>query len=98
MVQKYIHRHYPEHITNQDLAQLAGYHEYYLNRIFRSYTGLNLHEYLIKVRMEQAAYLILNTDLPLTAIAEQVGISSYPHFSGCFKDYFGCAPSQYGNP
>lgn len=97
LVQDYIHSHYAEELTNRDLAALVGYHEYYLNRIFRTHTGLNLHEYLIKVRMEQAAYLILNTALPLNTIAEQVGIRSYPHFSACFKDRFGCSPGKYRN-
>lgn len=97
VVQDYIHTHYAEELTNRDLAALVGYHEYYLNRIFQTHTGMNLHQYLIKVRMEQAAYLILNTALPLNAIAEQVGIRSYPHFSACFKDHFGCSPGKYRN-
>ena len=94
-VTEYIQKHYREPLSNKELGQLAGYHEYYLNRIFQAHMGMNLHQYLIKVRMEQAAYLILNTALPLNVIAEQVGIRSYPHFSACFKEYFGCAPGKY---
>ena len=95
LVQDYIREHYAEELTNRDLADLVGYHEYYLNRIFAAHTGMKLHEYLIKVRMEQAAYLILNTALPLSTIAEQVGIRSYPHFSACFKNHFGRSPAKY---
>lgn len=95
LVQEYIRSNYTENLTNKQLGALAGYHEYYLNRMFRVYTGMNLHEYLIKVRMEQASYLILNTRLPLGDISEAVGIRSYPHFSACFKSCYGCSPAQY---
>lgn len=95
IVQTYIRNHYKENPTNKELGKLVGYHEYYLNRTFLAYTGMSLHEYLIKVRMEKAISLIRNTDLPLTAIAEEIGIQSYPHFSSCFKSAFGCSPSEY---
>ena len=96
-VAAYIQKHYSQPLSNKELGQLVGYHEYYLNRIFQAHTGMNLHEYVIKIRMEQAAYLILNTALPLNVIAEQVGIRSYPHFSACFKEHFGCSPAKYRN-
>ena len=97
LVQEYIRKNYMQELNNRQIAQLAGYHEYYLNRMFRTYTGMNLHEYLVKIRMEQAAYLMLNTALALNTIAERIGIRSYPHFSACFKNYYGCSPAQYRN-
>lgn len=95
LVKAYIDRHFAEDITNRDLAALAGYHEYYLNRIFLASTGINLHEYLLQVRLNHASYLILNTDLPLKSIPEQAGFHSYPHFSSYFKQHFGLSPAQY---
>ena len=95
LVKAYIDQHYVENISNQHLARLAGYHEYYLNRIFMSSVGSSLHEYLLKVRLNRASYLILNTDIPLKAVPEQVGFHSYPHFSNYFKQYFGLSPADY---
>ena len=94
-VQEYLQTHYARPITNKELADLAGYHEYYLNRIFTAATGQSLHRYLLNVRLNRAAYLILNTDLELQDIPEQVGFGSYPHFSGYFKQVYGCSPAQY---
>ena len=91
----YIRSHYKEPITNKQLGQLTGYHEYYLNRSFAACTGMTIHQYLLRVRMEQASYLLLNTDLPLSEIAEEVGIRSYPHFSASFKNTYGCSPTEY---
>ena len=95
LVKTYIDRHYATDISNQDLADLAGYHEYYLNRIFLAHTGINLHEYLLQVRLNQASFLILNTELPLKSIPELTGFHNYPHFSSYFKQHFGLSPAQY---
>ena len=95
LVKNYIEKHYAEDITNAALAALVGYHEYYLNRTFLAHTGCSLHEYLLKVRLNQASFLMLNTDIPLKAIPEQVGFRSYPHFSNYFKQYFGLSPAEY---
>ena len=95
LIKAYIAQHFAEDISNGDLARLVGYHEYYLNRTFLAHTGSSLHEYLLKIRLNQASYLILNTDLPLKAIPEQVGFHSYPHFSNYFKQHFGLSPVEY---
>ena len=95
LVKSYMDQHYASNITNKELAKLVGYHEYYLNRTFLACVGSSLHEYLLKVRLNHASYLILNTDMPLKAIPEQVGFNSYPHFSNYFKQYFGLSPEEY---
>ncbi len=94
-VREYILEHYREPLTNAQLARLAGYHEYYLNRIFTAATGQSLHEFLLKVRLNKAGFLILNTDLELQDVGEQVGFGSYPHFSAAFKQFYGLSPAQY---
>lgn len=95
LVKRYIDQHYASDLNNKTLAQLAGYHEYYLNRTFLASVGSSLHEYVLKVRLNRASYLILNTDIPLKAVPEQVGFHSYPHFSNYFKQYFGLSPAEY---
>lgn len=97
LVKTYIDQHYADNITNKDLAKLVGYHEYYLNRTFLASTGSSLHGYLLKVRLNRASFLILNTEIPLKAIPEQVGFRSYPHFSNYFKQHFGLSPAEYRN-
>lgn len=94
-VKEFMDEHFAVDISNKQLAAMAGYHEYYLNRVFQNHTGMSLHEYLLKVRLSRASYLILNTDLPLKALPEQVGFHSYPHFSGYFKQHFGLSPADY---
>jgi len=94
-VREYIRQHYAEKITNKALADLVGYHEYYLNRIFSECIGMNLHSYLLSVRLRHAKSMILNTDLSLQSIAEQCGFGSYAHFSSYFKQTYRQSPNQY---
>lgn len=91
----YMRNNYKDPITNQQLGDLVGYHKHHLNRTFYTFTGMTLHEQLNKIRMEQAEHLILNTQLPLSTIAEEVGLCSYPHFSAVFKAAYGCSPVHY---
>lgn len=94
-VQDYIRQNYARSITNRELAEHVGYHEYYLNRIFTAATGQSLHTFLLGVRLNRASFLVLNTDMELKAIPEQVGFGSYPHFSAAFKQAYGLSPAQY---
>ena len=95
LVKTYLQNNYDKKITNHELAAMVGYHEYHLNRLFAKYVGMNLHQYLLKVRLNQASYLILNTEQSLQAIAAQTGFSDYAHFSHAFKQLYGYAPIQY---
>jgi len=95
LVRRYMEAHFSEPLTNRDLAALAGYHEYYLNRVFRAHTGVSLHEYLLQLRLQKARILLLDPEIPLDSVAEQCGFGSYPHFSGYFRQICGCSPGKY---
>ena len=58
-------------------------------------TGLNVKEYVTKIRIERACRLIRETDLSITEVAEQTGFSSSRYFSTAFKQHMGMTPSQY---
>jgi AraC-like DNA-binding protein len=92
---KYIELHFNEEISNQKLAEMVGYHEYHLNRIFLKHTGLTLHKYLIKYRLNEAKRLLISTELPVYQIGEWVGFKTTPYFSDCFTKEYGMSPSKY---
>lgn len=95
LVKAHIQNNFSKKITNQELAAMVGYHEYHLNRLFAKYTGMNLHQYLLRFRLNQASYLLLNTEQSLQAIATQTGFGDYAHFSHSFKQFYGYSPIQY---
>ena len=53
------------------------------------------NDYINKVRLERTIYLMINTELNFTEIAEKTGFSSSRYFSTMFKRYTGETPTQY---
>jgi len=92
---EYIQRHYAQKgLTLNEVAQRNHVSPNYLSYLFKKHTGLNLWEYVIKLRMEESRRLLLHTDLRRYEIAEKVGYESPEHFSKIFKKYFGMSPSE----
>ena len=91
----HIHTHYNEPMSNALFSRLTGYHEYYLNRLFARHTGSTIHQYILDVRISHARKILLNTDLPLSVIAEKVGFSSNTYFSSYFRQTTGLSPTQF---
>jgi len=78
-----------------DLARLAGLSRYHLLRAFKRRYGLPPYAYLTRLRVERAAALALETDLPLTRIAQDVGFGSSSRLTEAFRRRFGLAPSRW---
>lgn len=82
-----------------DFRALAHRHHYSFDRfrhVFKEYTGLSPHQYVIKGRIDRAKFLLeLNPDSSLTEISYNCGFSSSSHFSKAFRANTGITPSQY---
>jgi AraC-like DNA-binding protein len=92
---EYIRSHFHCDISNNKLAMEFGYHPVHLNRIIINLTGLSLHQYIIKLRMEEAIQLLQITNLSITEIAEKVGYSNSQYFSRLFKAKTGHPPTYF---
>jgi YesN/AraC family two-component response regulator len=56
--------------------------------------GINLWDYVTKLRMEEGKRLILTTDKRRYEISDEIGYESPEHFSKIFKKHFGVNPSE----
>lgn len=92
---RYMQSHFAEQITMDDLAKLSNISKYYLSREFKRLAGYAPIEYLLMVRIENAATLLRNTDLPLAVVAEQSGIGSEQYLSRLFREHYGIPPGKY---
>ncbi len=93
----YIASNFTKEIKNVELAEIAGYHEYYLNRLFIRHTGTSMHKYILNLRINEGKRLLLNTNLSISAIASQIGFNSNTHFSTYFKKEMNMTPYEYRN-
>ena len=91
----YIHTHISEKITLASLAQTAGVSPPYLSLLFKQVTGDSFHDYLNKVRIDEAKRLLTGTEYPLAEIAVACGFNDQSYFCKVFKKYTGLPPVKY---
>ena len=84
--------------TEPDLARLApelGLSSTALRRRFKAATGISLQEHVLQSRIAAARALLTDTDLPLKAVAHQLGYQNEFFFSRQFKEKTGAAPGAF---
>jgi AraC-like DNA-binding protein len=91
----YIKAHCNEDISLDLLAERYGYTKDYLIRLFKRRYGDTPMNFLVSSRMENAASLILHTDVSVTEIAYAVGYTDYSVFYKNFLKYHKISPSEY---
>lgn len=64
-------------------------------RLLRQYYQQSFQELKLQARMARARTLLLESALPVSVIAEQLGFYAPEHFSHTFKRYTGCSPTAY---
>ncbi|GGG54247.1 helix-turn-helix domain-containing protein [Paenibacillus radicis (ex Gao et al. 2016)] len=95
-IKVYIKESYADsELTLYRVAEQVGRPWKYISQIFKEVTGINLSEYLEKVRMENAEILLRESDLTMEEISEKVGYSSSHSFRRAFKRVTGVPPSSY---
>ena len=91
----YMHAHYSEHFSLEELAQQALTSRSELCRCFRRMLGIPPKEFLMRYRIQQAEILLKNSAYSIAEVAEFTGFSSPSHFGSCFLRYVGCTPREY---
>lgn len=79
----------------QRIADILCLNANYVGITFKRAAGTSISQYINQVRMENAAYLIVHTLIPIQEIAETVGYSDQFYFSKKFKQIYGMSPSTY---
>lgn len=93
---EYLHNHYSDSsLCAASLADEFRVSEKYLFSLFKKKTGYSPISYLHHIRMQQAAKMLVESDLTAQEISEQVGFANFGTFHKAFKREFGLAPSKY---
>ena len=91
----YIQANYNKPIRNTDIADALHFNPSYMNRLFKSRTGITLRAFLIDYRINAAIDIIMSTDSSVSEVAMAVGFSDVPHFIKTFKAHTGKTPTEY---
>ena len=92
---RFINEHFRQQITAGDIANAAGFSPNYLSRKFREAAGIGVHDYLVFIRLRNAAFELLTTDDSVTDIALRSGFSDSNYFKDVFKKKYGMTPREY---
>lgn len=90
----WIEDHLQTDITAQDLADRAGFSLFHYYRLFHTYTGMPVMQYILQRRLLHAIYAVKNGEKRVNA-ALRYGFDTYAGFYRAFVREFGCTPSAY---
>lgn len=86
--------HLQDHLKLKALAKQSGTNECTLKKCFKVIFKISVYQYLLKQRMENALWLIQETDLKEAVIARQCGFETLSGFITTFIKYYGERPGH----
>ena len=95
LVRRYIDNHFKENLTLDQLAGMVHMSKYYLSHSFRKEFQTSPISYLISRRIQESRFLLRETDLRLSQIAQILGFSSLSYFSQSFRRLENMSPLEY---
>lgn len=90
-----LRQNYTENINIEKIANDLNVDYSKFRKAFRKYTGLSPMQYHMSLRMKQAAYLLINSDLSIKEVASELGFCSQYYFTKLFKGKMKKTPSRY---
>ena len=93
VIHRYIKYNYQEGITIAGLSAMFGFERSYLYRLFKQRYGIGPKDYLTKVRMNKARW-ILSRGYSVAECASMVGYPDPFTFSKAYKKFYGVPPSS----
>jgi len=81
-----------EPMSLDEIARHVDLSRRQLERLFQKHLNRVPTRYYLELRLERARQLLLQTSKSIVDIAFACGFVSAPHFSKCYRDYFGIPP------
>ncbi len=90
----YINNNITEEISLQDLEKKFYVSKFHISREFKKATGLTLHSYIVKAKLDLCKKLI-EEGKPIVDVSHICGLGSYNNLFRAFKKEFGITPKEY---
>lgn len=92
---RYISDNYMNDISIADILANATLSRRSIEMKFKNATGQTIYQYLISMRIEHLAYMLITTDRSPSELAYEVGFRDLSNIFRTFKKYKGCTVSEY---
>lgn len=90
----FLHEHFQENISLEDVAKHLDVSPFYLSHVFSEESDFTLFHYLTTLRMGMAMKLLQTEKKKVTDVAAAVGYDNSNYFARVFKKYYGRSPTQ----
>ncbi|GIO32159.1 MULTISPECIES: response regulator [Paenibacillus] len=94
-VQELISKDLGQDTSVKTIADKVFLHPVYLSKIYKAETGESLGDYIIRMRMERALYLLKKTNKKIYEITAELGYQNPQYFSKMFKKHYGLNPNEF---
>jgi YesN/AraC family two-component response regulator len=91
----FLNHNYQNSISFSELSADLNVSENRLISSFKKEMGTTPNAYLTKIRMQNAAHLLINGSMSVSDVSNAVGISDSNYFVKLFKKEFGETPTVY---
>ncbi len=92
---QYIDRHFECLSSVYAVSEATHISHAYMCRLFKAHLGLTPHEYLLRLKMNQAAQWLATSEQSVESIAENLGFSDRFSFSKAFKRILRLPPGHF---
>jgi serine/threonine protein kinase/AraC-like DNA-binding protein len=92
---EYIKENFRQSISREGLADMLEINPDNLGRYFRRFTGDRIQDYINRLRVEEAAKVLRETDQKIIHIAFSIGFENISTFNKVFIKYMKTTPSKY---
>nr|WP_279591676.1 response regulator [Paenibacillus sp. F411] len=94
-VQHHVMEYLGQDLSLYDIAERIDLHPVYLSRIYKLETGESITEYVYRLKMEKAAYLLKHSELKIYEIAASLGYQNPQYLSKLFRRQYQMTPQEY---
>ena len=94
-VKDFINTHINDELRLEQLANLVGMTPTAFSRFFKLRTGKTLSEYIVDIRLGQAARLLVDTADSVSEICWNCGFNTLSNFNRLFRKSKGCSPTEF---
>lgn len=92
---KYVEDNFQANCTLEALSSSISYNYVYLSRFFKQCTNISFIDYVNRYRIDEACYLLKNSESSILQIAYDCGFDSLRSFNRNFKKIMDATPSEY---
>lgn len=93
-MKRYIQQHYSSRVTKEQLGDVIRRTPNYAATLFKDVTGQTISQYMHDERMKRAVYMLTESQLTVSEIAEFLGYPEVSYFYRIFKKKMGMPPAE----